>query len=411
MADQRHEGGGPDAAGGPFVAAAFNGRFDRFLHECAETIVGCAGGDLTRCLFLCGSFATGEGSVDLTSGSPLLLSDVDLVLVVDTIEAHRTVYPTRRRLAAACEARFPEARFAGHVDVGVMLSGELGSLRLSPGVFDMRTAGRVLFGDASVLGRLPDPDPGAIGAGEARLLCENRMASLLGAAQLVREDSSTGSPELRYAISRVYTDIGTAELCAAGAYRTGYAERLRWLSGDPRAASVRKNLGEPVIDAIARWTAYKLCPSPEAAPAGNPAALWLEAAGRILTAWKRATAAGAGLEPGSAVSRPVGELIPLRPRCGSARAALRRWREYLRADAERSSPSALALALARFRGGSPDDRVRLEAIRLIDAAIGSGTGRRIDRPPRGFPHGGGPWPEAARATHLAWDRLVHGRDA
>jgi hypothetical protein len=274
----------------------------------------------------------------------------------------------------------------------------------------MRRVGRVLHGDPSVLELLPEPDPGAIGADAARLLCENRIAALLGMAPEAEEGLKSDSPLLLYAISRVYTDIATAELCAAGVYRSGYEERLRWLRGDPEAKHLREKIDRRLVERIALWTDYKLRPSPAVAPYGSNVEMWKEAATDILNAWKRATVSAAGRDPALADCRPIEELIALRPRCGSLRSNLRSWHEYEGARRGRFCLRVLVASSVRALRGAPDDRIRLEAVRLMDAGVTKGMGHRVGRPSGGFPHGGGSWFVAARLTSLAWRRLVYGRE-
>lgn len=410
MAGQRHDSGAMDAGEGRPLESAFPERLERFLSECVETILDRIGPARARCIYLCGSFAAGEGSVAFTGGLPLFLSDIDLVLVADSEETHADVYPYRRALGAACEARFPEARFHGQVDIGVLLAGELGSLSPSPGVFDMRRLGRVLYGDASVLEMLPAPDPGAIGPDAARLLCENRIASMLATAGDLLDRSRLESPPFRYALSRVYTDIATAELCSAGAYRPGYAERLRWLREDPGAERIRGFLGQTLLERIGSWTAYKLRPVPETVPSGSMIKIWLDAASDILGAWRRAAAASAGIDGEGAPSLPTEELIGRTRRRGSLRDVIRSWRAYEVMRNGNPRFRAFVEALPRMRAGMPDDVVRGEAVFLMDAAATKGLRQRVTRPDGGFPHDGGTWHEAASATSRTWKWLVYGDD-
>ncbi|MDD3642892.1 MAG: hypothetical protein PHQ19_05470, partial [Candidatus Krumholzibacteria bacterium] len=135
-----------------------------------------------------------------------------------------------------------------------------------------------------------------------------------------------------------------------------------------------------------------------------------EAAADILSAWKRAVAAAAGLDPDTADARSVDDLLALHAVGRASMAALRGWKEYGIIGRGRSRPAAFAAALTHFHRGTPSDQVRREAVRLVDAAVQKGTGDRVRRSPGGFPHGGGPWHEAARLTSRVWSRLVHGME-
>ncbi|MBN1165277.1 MAG: hypothetical protein JXB45_11905, partial [Candidatus Krumholzibacteriota bacterium] len=82
-------------------------------------------------IFLCGSFARGEGSLAEVGGCPAFLSDIDLVLVLNNPEAHRIYWARRTELGAACESLLPGATFIGHPEVGILLYRELSTLPAS----------------------------------------------------------------------------------------------------------------------------------------------------------------------------------------------------------------------------------------------------------------------------------------
>ena len=234
---------------GPVGPLSLRPDLDRFLDRCAGLIVEAADeGRIVACI-LCGSFATGEGSIVEESDKSIFLSDVDIVAVADDLDTHRSIRVRRNEIGEACESLLPGVEFAGRVDVGVLLAGEFGELPHSPGIHDMRKNGRVLRGPEDMLLRIPERAPSTIGADQALRLVENRVPPLLlshGAA------GSAGGDRWRfiYAISRVYTDIATAALCLAGRYESGYALRARRFAGVAESGAAWRELEKPVEN----WT-------------------------------------------------------------------------------------------------------------------------------------------------------------
>jgi hypothetical protein len=249
----------------------------------------------------------------------------------------------------------------------MVLDAELPRFGLSPGVSDMRTDGRMLFGDPSVLEMLPLGRGGVLGEGEETILLENRAASLLGAE---------GMPDLEffYGISKVYTDIAVAFLASKGSYVSGYRNRndafSRMFGGnDPGLA-----------EKVGRWTGFKL--DPEKLPASSVReGLFEEAASDLLEAY---SACGAYSSKGVMHN-------------------LRSWKSH------GCSLSTMVRIGSRVLRNTPLELVRKEAIRLLKSRVGGGEGAIVSRAPGGFPHGGGSWREAAGRCNAEWERLVHGK--
>ncbi len=248
-----------------------------FLSECARLVESRVGGEATEAVFLCGSFAAGDESVVLETDAPILLSDVDLVVIVKSIETLVEWSRRRAELGTACEDLWRDVRFSGRVDVGVMLAGDLAAMPARPGVYDMRALGKALAGDPAILERVPAYAPCDITTREAVILVENRSVSLLGARPGKRLDGETAPYGFLYAIARVYTDIAVAALSIAGAYVPGYAARaelIRAKMGGGGNGSLSRLIDSALCGRIERWTAFKLEPSiaaagPDPGPGGR----------------------------------------------------------------------------------------------------------------------------------------------
>lgn len=372
------------------------GRFDVFLGDCSDTILELAGQGRVVALVLGGSLATGEGSVAFRSGRPLFLSDIDFLVVAGDVSAHSCIYPRRAEIGEACENLFPEAEFMGRVDVGVLVPEELGGLPRSPGVYDMRHAGRVLNGDGSVIELIPDFHPSAIGPHEALRLLENRMAAFLG--DWPGEDGPADEGRtlgFLYSLCRVYTDILTAALVCDGRYEPGYEARYREVScGGERTP---EGLDEEIIGKIGAWTRFKLEPSIEGATLikAGQAGTWLEAATDI-SDFRKAVASRISSDKDAREN-------------GSPLGTIRSWKVFLGSMSLADAARVLAGRLPSLPGRDPLRVVRDEAVRLLDLAVEGGSGKDVGGCPGGFPYSGGTWGEAARELNAAWKRLVFGR--
>ena len=369
--------------------------FPGFIEQCRDLIVGnTAPGDVEG-LILSGSFASCEGCVVMLEGGPVFLSDIDLLLIVSSPESHAALYSRRSMIGKACEDLLPDARFEGRIDVGILTSGELTAMPLSPGVFDMRERGVLLCGGKELLDRFPSFGPGEIAVGEALRLLENRMAAFLGGRPVTDRPEGRDLYRFLYGVSRVYTDIVTASLCAVGMYRSGYEARAEFLANSPEAAEVRRELGGSLTDNAVRWTGFKTDPVMDRVWTGEDRArrMWLEAAGDLL-----------------AVRDGIS-----REDHGSARGGSPRFTDLFRAwnaaVSDISIPERLKLFIGSlFSGHDPGGHVREESVRLIRHVAERGTGGIVASAPGGYPHGRTSWEEAASRTSAEWNRLVTGRE-
>jgi hypothetical protein len=395
--------------------AWWQSRSRTFLSECARLVESRIGDKELEAIFLCGSFAAGDESIVLETDPPILLSDVDLVAVVQSLDALVAWNRRKAELGAACEELWREVRFSGRVDVGVMLAGDLAAMPARPGVFDMRALGKVLGGDPAILERIPAYAPSDITAREAVILVENRGVSLLDARPGKPVDGGTEPYGSLYRIARAYTDIAAAALSIAGAYVPGYAargERIRSMAGTGGNDFLSSLIDPALRGKIERWTAFKLEPSSAAAGAyaGSPGIdrLWEEAANDLLAFWKRAvTGALDGRRESAGLS--AGALSGRTGPSASRRDNLRAWKAYL---SRVSVPRRIALCAAlgkRLLSRNPIDAVRGEGMRLLEHRLTLGAAVPAPGARGGFPYRGGSWDRAAEELCSAWNDIVFGR--
>jgi hypothetical protein len=369
--------------------------FPGFIDSCGRLILDEAGNSGVEGLILSGSFAAREGSVVMLGGGPVFLSDIDMLLVASSPDSHAELYRRRAAIGKACEELLPGARFEGSVDIGVMAVEELGRMPSSPGVFDMRERGVPLNGGDEILNRLPSFTADEIGAAEAVRLLENRMAAFLGNRPVTDRPEGVALFRFLYGLSRVYTDIITASLCAEKMYLPGYGARAEFITTSADAAKVRERLGGSLITDAAKWTDFKVDPDAGKVWKDENSALhiWLEAAGDLLAVRDR-------------ISRD--EDAPSESRRGY-RDILRSWRNI--ADEAGIAGKLRLFSSALVSGLDPGEHIREESVRLVRQAAEKGTECVAAGAPGGYPHGRTSWEQAAAETSSAWRRLVSGRDS
>lgn len=411
------ESGGADCAArlGPGVRTFpdwWPGRFHSFIRTCSEYLVEQIGERDVRAIILSGSFALNEGSVLFRESGPLFLSDIDLVVVLDSRRAHARTYARRHELGEACEALFPEATFSGHFGIGMFLPGEMRFLPPRPGVYDLKEHGVVLWGDGEVLSLIPAYRASQIGGIEALVLLENRMLALLGVYPGTGDAARDVSITFPYEIGRVYTDIATATLCVACTYRPSYDVRVRMMEEGADTGPINRLVSRSLVPLVAQWTRFKLDPGTEPRGTGNdrtePLGLWEGAAGDLLDIWKRSGVYLLGSRGDDGNLPNAASLFRRRARSRGRLGNMRFWREHLS-----HVPLAERIRIvASMRGAllrvDPLDAIRCDGVRLIEHRMRCGAGCSAPRLTIVATDPGERWESAAVRAHGMWAEIVFG---
>jgi hypothetical protein len=104
--------------------------------------------------------------------------------------------------------------------------------RLQPSIFafELRTCGRVLSGDSSILSLAPEFERSEIPLEDAwRLLC-NRLVESLEILSCLEDECESGSPQLSYRVIKLYLDMCTSLLVFCRVYEPRYSQRAVALS-------------------------------------------------------------------------------------------------------------------------------------------------------------------------------------
>lgn len=381
-----------------------------YIETCARHLAAAVGPDEILGIFLCGSFALGEGGISLDPPIPLLVGDIDMLVVLRRYETLERVLPMRYELGSSCEELTTEMEFLGRVDVGFMLPADLESMPPRPGVFDLKNHGKTIHGSGDPLDLIPDHEAERIGGGEAVKLIENRAASFLGCFGDRRTKGDEYPYRFLYEVARVYTDIATALLSISGLYAPGYGNRAKLFEEAARGGGLVVPVSEDLISLVSNWTNFKLGPSrsslerePSPAYLGE---LWDDASKHILWCWSDCESFLQGKERGDASVR---QLIAERGCNGGVRTNLRAWRSFLAGKPIRNRLTRILGAGMDLYRRDPSSLVRVSAIGLIERYLEGKTDAGVKGMP-GFPgRSWDEWEDAAAEVSTLWREMVYGR--
>ena len=383
---------------------------DAYVETCAGHIAEAIGPEEILGIFLCGSFALGEGGISLDGSKALLVSDIDILVVVERYETLERMLPKRYELGRSCEDLTSDMEFIGRVDVGIMLPEDLENMPPRPGVFDLKRHGRAIYGSEALLDLVPEYGPEQIGGRESVSLLENRIASLLGAFERTNVTSDEFPYSFLYEIARVYTDIATAFLSISGRYAPGYENRSVLFEGAIREKQLAVKPSEELASIVSFWTGFKLRPSRsklegELEPA-RLLELWEEASARIVSCW---SACESYLQGRKRDECGVSGLLAEREHTGGARTNLRAWRSFLAGRPIRSRLASIVGAGKDLCRYDPSSLVRATALRLMAAYIEGKGDAGVEEVP-GFPgRRWDSWNGAAADISALWREIVYGR--
>ncbi len=177
-----------------------------------------------RSVILTGSLARGEATICQSSAGWDISGDAEFLLVFHdsgSLPARDVIVRTER---AIHEALLRDG-ISCHVGLGLMRLRHL--LRMEPHIFrhELRTWGRVIWGDASDLLRLPVLPASGIPLEDGWRMLSNRMIESLPGLAEASAASTPLSPATRYCMIKLCLDTATSLLLFAGSYRPSYRAR------------------------------------------------------------------------------------------------------------------------------------------------------------------------------------------
>ncbi|HMA76948.1 MAG TPA: hypothetical protein VKO43_06550 [Candidatus Krumholzibacteriaceae bacterium] len=393
----------PDNQNSSKITRWYSNYFCPFIGFATRLITDEIGKDNIDGILLCGSFATGEGSVVIKNSRTIFLSDVDILVGVNSLSVHQAILSAKRELGNKCEELWDKAEFRGRVNIGIYHSKQLSSLPPSPGVYDMKERGVVLSENKEFKERFPSYRNSDITRREALKLIENRIAAHIGAHRLTGKKDEDYKYELIYSVSRVYTDILISCLIFAGEYQSGYLNRLKHLREKRENPLLKKLIPKKMFEKIERWTGFKLKQS-NLAMNVSPKDMWEESASDLFRYWEL-------LQSERFNDKRSGDVITFlksRKSNYSFLMRLRLWRGYFKRFYPYSAFTGFLKIGANIYRYSPDELILKYGIILLKVRLEKGERVYVDRPPGSFPYGRSLWSKAAEKLYSAWVELVSG---
>ena len=385
--------------------------FETFLSDSANLITEKIGAEHIKNISLIGSFATREGTLVSIDEKVVFLSDVDIIVVVDSLEVLKEALPIRRQIGKECEKLLgSRAVFVGRVDVGVMTLEDLSKLPPSPGNLLMKYRALVLFGDRGVFDAIPVHKSDTLPREEASRLLENRIVQFLPESKVRYSSLGERIEKYRYiySVSKVYTDIAVVLVSLSGGYVAEYKRRYEYLKDNESIVQTNfHSSNQRLIDLIGWATDYKLSPSvDDELPFESVDDIWKGASKDLFAAWLSVKGFSGSIDDFLRDEKIDDYLMSKGSRGMSDN--LRLWRSFFDRRGWDVAPRIFFERGFSLLSLSPFETIRNEAVRLLFGRIKNGEGFRPDKRAVGFPFGADSFEDAARELYANWHIEVHG---
>jgi hypothetical protein len=150
----------------------------------------------TESVILVGGFGRGEGSVIKENEHVKPLNDYDLLIITNKLfSPHKLINNLSKRLAEELNIDF--------VDISTLHQSKLGKLQPTVFNYDIKYGSQVIYGDKSVLDKIPNYEPEDVPLWEGIRLLFNRMAGMLGGLSIEYFSRQLSIKEKRYLINQI----------------------------------------------------------------------------------------------------------------------------------------------------------------------------------------------------------------
>src|SRR6266478_3690817 len=206
---------------------------------CSEIVLSCTHefGATLQAVVLTGSLARDEATVVFKLDLTFFSSDADCLLVFPA-----TIEPSTERLARL-SAEIEKGLFTAGIEVAIGLAAVaptyFDELPAHSYTYELRNSGKVLWGEAGLLSRIPSYKVADLSKEDAWRTLSNRIIETLMCVGNSESESRQFSVETEYAVTKLYLDMATSYLIFIGEYEPTYAARARRL-----AELAARNAGE-----------------------------------------------------------------------------------------------------------------------------------------------------------------------
>lgn len=254
---------------------------------CEETTRICLEhyGKILRAVVLTGSLARDEATVVEDGDYCMLRGDADFFLVFhdkSCMPSFAAIESTSQEVKAALQQR----RLIASVGLGSVDGSYFRQMPPHISTFELRSCGRVVWGDSEVLSLIPPFSAARISREDAWRMLANRIVELVGAVAPVARMDDLRPRDIQYRTIKLYLNMATSYLVFAGRYLPTYRERERalrqLLDEDPAQPEAPFPL-RPFVERVSDCTKFKLDGHAEL---GTPERLWEEAVRDAHLLWR-----------------------------------------------------------------------------------------------------------------------------
>lgn len=211
-----------------------------------------------RALVLAGSMARRESGWLLGEGGAVLLGDAELLCVLQD-HARWPRYAQRMAWRERLQTRLQHDGLQASVSITPVRARYLRTLPPHLFGYELRTTGRVLWGDPHVLDGAPQFQISDLPREDAWRLLANRLMELLPSAVAV---APPRTPQQVYPWVKLYLDMATSYLLYAGAYAPSYRARSQRMRAqiEGQGSNPPSFMTSALVAQVEACTAWKLDP-------------------------------------------------------------------------------------------------------------------------------------------------------
>lgn len=177
-------------------------------------------------IILYGSYGREEGAFyQIGNGTLEPYNDYDIVLIINT--------PLSTSLLKSIEDDLKNSLSVRWIDISQKTISQLESLKASVFNFDLKNGSKIIYGDSTILNRIPKFKPEELPLIEAEVLFFTRLWCFCGCLKENWRSEGVSEDELRFfrnQMAKAILAIGDVLLLSTGEYESSYVKRVRKLS-------------------------------------------------------------------------------------------------------------------------------------------------------------------------------------
>jgi len=243
-----------------FNPIAPNEIISQILDHCIAAINIFSKRHIVGALVLTGSFSRGEGSICYNSEEFVqIMGDIEFFVVFERILDYSTLQEGLSLCASEAEQKLEKQQILCKIEFSPVSRDYFRRAKPSIFNFELKTHGKVVFGDKTLLQEIPTYSAASIPSVDGFYLLCNRIVEQLIALKSLQDMSKDN----RYQILKLYLDLAGSYLVVSGRYAPTYAERVDLCSDALLTDNILTSTArqQQFVEILREATDYKLNPS------------------------------------------------------------------------------------------------------------------------------------------------------